>query len=134
MSPAQVWFCRQSAQKDASPPSHTAFWLQRQSAQSMRDSRVVQMLSTLHGRQSSSVDELAIVPSIEGALPQCLIIPSVALAAGVPMRLRFDDGVHVGARMQLSASLAMFGVVVPVDFYPGTKDPWRVAALAQVWF
>jgi hypothetical protein len=88
--------------------------------------------------ETTGTRELALVPSAEAALPECFIVPAFGVGVGVPLRTSLDArghvGVDVGVRGQLSASLSILELLVPVDYYVARSDPSRVAAIAQLTF
>lgn len=86
--------------------------------------------ASFHGRTT-------IVPAMELALPDILVlIPSLAIGAGVPTQLRDGKAAIVGARFQFAASFPIVSMVLPVDFFPGAvgDDRWQVSMLAQASF
>ena len=83
--------------------------------------------------ETAGFDEVMLVPTVELATPQLLVIPSLGIALGAPVRLLdATHGFAVGARVQATASFFFGSVVVPVDWYPSdSSDGLRVAVLLQ---
>jgi hypothetical protein len=65
-----------------------------------------------------------------------VIIPSLALGAGLPVQIRSGAATHVGVRMQLTVSFPVLSIVLPVDVFPGdaSSDTWQVGLFAQASF
>lgn len=74
-----------------------------------------------------------VVPAVTVASPWVLIIPSVGLGLGVPVRLRPTTA--VGGRFLADAHFGPLGMMLTLDYYPGmAADPRRfeVALLGQL--
>jgi hypothetical protein len=65
-----------------------------------------------------------------------VIIPSLALGAGVPIQIRSGAATHVGVRLQLTVSFPVLSIVLPVDVFPGdsSDETWQVGLFAQASF
>ena len=78
-------------------------------------------------------DDLVLAPGIEAATPSVLILPSLGLGLGLPIRLVEER--RVGLRVQLTVQWPLLGWVTSFDIYPGQgfSDPRRfqVSMLAQ---
>ncbi|MBN2497918.1 MAG: hypothetical protein JXR96_25210 [Deltaproteobacteria bacterium] len=79
--------------------------------------------------------EIVLAPVAEAALPGVFFVfPSLAIGAGVPVRLK--PGVQVGIRVQLSMQWMLAGFVTAFDVYPGlsTSDPlmFQASLLGQI--
>ncbi|HEY1697184.1 MAG TPA: hypothetical protein VGG39_33720 [Polyangiaceae bacterium] len=86
--------------------------------------------TSFHGRTT-------IIPAVEAALPDILVlVPSLAVGAGVPTQLRDGKPAIVGVRGQFTMSFPIVSMVVPVDFFPGAvgDNRWQVSMLAQASF
>ena len=76
---------------------------------------------------------VVVVPAVEVASPWVLIVPSIGLGLGVPIRLR--PTVEVGGRFVADAHVGPVGIMMALDYYPGmATDPRRfgVALLAHL--
>ncbi|HVV88440.1 MAG TPA: hypothetical protein VHE35_35600 [Kofleriaceae bacterium] len=76
---------------------------------------------------------LVAVPAVEVASPWVLVVPSIGLGVGVPVRLR--PSLEVGVRFVADAHFGPVGFLTAVDWYPGmAADPRRfsVALLGQL--
>ena len=73
-------------------------------------------------------DDVVLAAQLEAALPQILYVPSLGVAAGVPVRVAPD--VEVGIRIELSAVI-LAGFVSTFDYYPG-PDRWEIALLGRL--
>lgn len=60
---------------------------------------------------------IVIVPAVALASPMVIIIPSLSIGAGVPVRV--SPQVDVGGRIQLDMHFGPVGYFVAFDFYPG---------------
>lgn len=58
-----------------------------------------------------------IVPAVEMASPWAIVIPSIGIGVGVPVRVK--PSVEVGARVLLDGHLGPFGLATAFDYYPG---------------
>jgi hypothetical protein len=79
-------------------------------------------------------DDLVLTPTIEAATPSVLILPSLGLGVGMPVRLVEDR--RVGVRVQLTVHWPILGWVTCFDIFPGQgfSEPRRfqVSMLAQI--
>lgn len=76
---------------------------------------------------------VVIVPALTAASPWLLIIPSVGLGLGVPVRLR--PSLEVGGRFLADLHFGPVGMLMALDYYPGmAADPRRfeVSLLGQL--
>ncbi len=76
---------------------------------------------------------VVIVPAFALATPMVLIIPSLSIGAGVPVRV--SPEVDVGARVQLDVHFGPVGYFVAFDGYPGMESGPRrfeVSMMAQL--
>jgi hypothetical protein len=73
----------------------------------------------------------------EVASPDVLVVvPSLALGAGVPVQIRSGAATRAGVRMQLTVSFPVLSIVLPVDVFPGdaSSETWQVGLFAQASF
>lgn len=79
-------------------------------------------------------DDLVLTPTIEAATPSVLILPSLGLGVGMPVRLVEER--RVGVRVQLTVHWPILGWVTCFDIFPGQgfSEPRRfqVSMLAQI--
>jgi hypothetical protein len=79
-------------------------------------------------------DDLVLAPMVEAATPSVLILPSLGLGLGMPVRLVEER--RVGIRVQLTVHWPILGWVTSFDIYPGQgfSEPRRfqVSMLAQI--
>ncbi len=77
---------------------------------------------------------VVIVPAVTAASPWLLIIPSIGLGVGVPIRLR--PTTTIGARFLADLHFGPVGMMMALDYYPrmAASDPRRfeVSLLAQL--
>lgn len=80
-------------------------------------------------------DIFIVTPAVEAALPFVLLLPSLGLGAGAPIRIE-DGDVRVGARLQVSVAFPYVSLVVPFDLYPSlrTTDPGFFEATVMAQF
>jgi hypothetical protein len=77
-------------------------------------------------------DHFAVTPLVEAATPQILIVPSLALGVGAPVRIQPDRA--VGARIQASLGVWKLGFVTSVDWFPAAEHAnSEVALLGTLW-
>ena len=76
---------------------------------------------------------LVVVPAITAASPWVIIVPSIGLGAGVPIRIA--PTVEIGGRVQADAQLGPLGMLLAIDYFPGMEAGVRrftVAVLGQL--
>jgi hypothetical protein len=73
-------------------------------------------------------EELTITPVIEAATPSAMVLPSLGLGVGAPIRVRPDSA--VGLRIQLVATWPV-GFITTFDYWPD-DDVWRTTMSARI--
>jgi hypothetical protein len=81
--------------------------------------------------ESDASQVLTLVPAVEVATPGIVFVPSLGLALGVPVQFKKGADTRVGGRVQLTLSLFLLSVVLPIDFYGAGAD---AALLGQLSF
>jgi hypothetical protein len=70
---------------------------------------------------------VAAVTAEVGAPSAVLVWPSIAGGVGLPIRIERDLPVRVGVRFQATLSWYLFGLVLPIDYYPAADLTGRRA-------
>ncbi|HKB49303.1 MAG TPA: hypothetical protein VKC57_16470, partial [Ktedonobacterales bacterium] len=81
--------------------------------------------------ESNLGDRWTVVPLLDAATPEILVIPSLGLGLGVPVQFLRGARTRVGGRIQLTASLPFVSLVVPFDVF---ADEVQTAMYGQVSF
>lgn len=80
--------------------------------------------------ETNASDLLVVTPSVEVASDQVLILPSVGLGLGAPVRIEPDGA--VGVRIQGTVAVSKLGLVGVLDHFP-TEGETIFSLLGQVW-
>lgn len=80
--------------------------------------------------EASFAGRFTAVPAIEVATPDIIVlIPSLAVGAGVPISSGGGAGLAVGARLQFTVAFPILSLQIPVDVYPSMSGSTVQTAL-----
>jgi hypothetical protein len=86
--------------------------------------------------ETDASKQWTLVPSVEACTPDAyVIIPSLGLGLGVPIRMDAGAPARVGGRASLTVHFPLIGVVLPVDYYPAEDrrgDHWDVSLMGRI--